>query len=368
VTLVSRAHWMIISYTIPRCFGATTRLRRTSLTTIHVVRMISQLLRSLQSQTISPQALLTFDSHFASCQNVFPAHCQIYHPQPLEPRHLSPICQLQNCRIVLHRHNLSTSCPAEVRAAALQSCLKVAKETVHLLARVRQYQPPSQITWRDAVASAATTMVCAHIWRCMLFLCFSAFYDEALVCADICAAIGDFRQMNVSCGRNLYGFLRQVASRIAQGTDLMQDEMMIALVSGDVQGSTESSWVWNGSETGTALNGSACTPTNFSPSKEILQPFQNPTILTAEEMKEWSGWDHIQEIIKQLKREKKQRGYQQQSSAGPVTASSSAAHTPQAWDAQQQTQKIQPAVAVTAAVGIATQNTSSSRISIANII
>ena len=230
------------------------------LTTIHVVPMIGELLRSLQSPVISPQALSTFDSHFASCQRAFPPECHIYHPQPLQPRYLSPICQLQNCRIVLHRHNLSTSCPPDVRAAALRSCLHVAKETAHLLSRVRQWKPqaPAPIAWGDAVASTAgTTMVCTHIWRCTLFLCFSALYDEALTCAHLCAAIGDFRQANLACARYLCGFLRQLATKTAHGGDLMQDEMMIALVAGDVQGSSESAWIWSGSETGTALNNSS---------------------------------------------------------------------------------------------------------------
>ncbi|KAI5783620.1 fungal-specific transcription factor domain-containing protein [Geopyxis carbonaria] len=326
------------------------------LTTIHVVRMISELLRSLQSPIISPQTLQAFDSHFASCQNVFPVHCQIYHPQPLEPRHLSPICQLQNCRIVLHRHNLSTSCPMEVRAAALASCVMVAKDTVHLLQRVRQYNPHKPHTWRDAVAAAASTMVCMHIWRCMLFLCFKSHFDDALICVEICAAIGDFREVNIACSRNLYGFLRQLAVKIAQGVDLIQDEMMIALVSGDIQGSTESSWVWNGSETGTALNltaastpnGSAAPSTNGKDSGRL----ENATALTADEKKEWRGWGHIQEIIQQLKREKEQRGFQQHP------------HPPQVWEAG----SAAAGAAATAMAAPANSSNGTSRISIANII
>lgn len=313
------------------------------LTTIHVVRMISELLRSLQSPVISPQTLSTFDSHFATCQGAFPPECQIYHPQPLQPRYLSPICQLQNCRIVLHRHNLSTSCPPDVRAAALRSCLQVAKETVHLLGRVRQWKPPpGPVGWDDAVASTATTMVCTHIWRCTLFLCFSALYDEALTCARLCAAIGDFRHVNVACGRYLYGFLRLLAAKTALAGDLMQDEMMIALVSGDVQGSTESAWIWNGSETGTALNTSSNNNNNHANSTSSNDNSANgaspPThsnnsintngkpdpvaaaaaassdgglVLTADGSGGGGGgWDNIQDIIRQLKREKERREFQ----------------------------------------------------------
>ncbi|KAA8895168.1 fungal-specific transcription factor domain-containing protein [Sphaerosporella brunnea] len=322
------------------------------LTTIHVVRMISELLRSLQAPVISQHVLMAFDSHFASCQSVFPAHCQIYHPQPLEPRHLAPICQLQNCRITLHRHNLSTSCPPEVRAVAIRSCLQVAKDTVHLLARVRKWQPPSsKITWADAVASAGTTMVCTHIWRCMLFLCFSAMYDEALICAEICSAIGDFRQVNIPCGRNLYGFLRKLADSIAGGKDLMKDEMILALVSGDVQGSSESAWVWNGSETPPATTGG--TSSEHEVKEESTA--DGSLSLSAEEKKEWRGWNHIQEIIRQLKREKEQREYQPPQHM---------LHPPLVWDPQLQQQPFLPNVN-----GTATANTNgSSRISIANII
>jgi len=320
------------------------------LTTIHVVRTISELLRSLQSPIISSQTLIAFDSHFGSCQAVFPANCQIFHPQPLEPRHLSPILQLQNCRIVLHRHNLSTFCPPDVRAAAAQSCLQIAKETVQLLIRVRKYQPPSQITWSNAVASAATTMVCTHIWRCMLFLCSSANYDEALTCAQICAAIGDFKQVNIACGRYLYGFLRQLADKIACGVDLMKDEMILALVSGDVQGSSESAWIWNGSETGTALNG-ATPPGQTSASAANGKgasrcAAENAGGLSDGEKWEWHGWEHIKEIIQQLKREKIHMDYQRHPP-----------HPPLVWGSQM----MPPAPH-------AGNQSSISRISIANII
>lgn len=308
--------------------------------------MIGELLRSLQSQVVSPQTLEAFDSHFASCQAVFPPHCQIYHPQPLEPRHLSPICQLQNCRIVLHRHNLTTSCALEIRRSAIVSCVQAAKETVHLLQRVRQYQPPAPLTWEDCVAAASSTMVCTHIWRCILFLCFSALYDEALVCVDICSAIGELRLANIACGRNIYGFLRLLALRVAQNADLMHDEMMVALVSGDLQGSTESSWVWNGSQTGSALANQSSTGGAGQTKKDSgLRQESNSNSLSLEERKEWGGWAHVADVIKQLKREKEQRR----------TPPAPSLHPPHKYDS-------------TTVNVVAAAATSSSRISIANII
>jgi hypothetical protein len=321
------------------------------LTTIHVVRMIGQLLQSLRAPVMSHHILADFDSHFTSCQNMFPVNFQVYHPQPLEPRQLHPIFQLQNCRIVLHRHNMSTSCPPEVRAAAIQSCLQIAKETAHLLVRVKQYQPLDNKPWADAVASAGTTMVCTHIWRCMLFLCFNAMYDEALVCTDICAAIGDFRPINTACGRNLYGFLRQLAGKIASGKDLTKDEMMLALVSGDVQGS-ETAWVLSGSEASPIMNGPG-VPSMPDAKEGTQNSAETGLSLSEEEKKEWRGWSHIQEIIRQLKREKEQREYQQPHMP----------HPPLVWDPQMMPQP----TAAPASNGTATSN-GSSRISIANII
>jgi hypothetical protein len=284
------------------------------LTTIHVVRVISELLRWLQSQVIPPQALSIFDSYFESCRKVFPANFQCEHPQPLDPRRLAPILLLQSCKIMLHRHNFSTSCPPEVRAAALQSCLQVSRETVQLLDRAKKYEPAGEVSWKDAIASASTTMVCMHIWRCLLFLCFSALYDEALVCADICVAIGDFRQANINCGRNLYGFLRQLATKIAHSSDLMSDQMIIALVSGDIQGGTETAWIWNGSEIDSLLDQPEAAEAATTNGQTSNISGNKTTVATAykseiEEWTEWSDWQNIQEIIRQLRREKEQREY-----------------------------------------------------------
>lgn len=332
------------------------------LTTIHVVRMIGQLLRALQSAVISPHTLQFFDAHFRECQKAFPPYCHIYQqqPLPLEPRHLAPICHLQNCRLVLHRHNLTTACPSEVRITALRSCVDAAGDTVNLLKRVKLHQP-SGASWQTLVAECSSTMLCTHIWRCMLFLCFAGLYDEALVCVEVSAAIGKTRDVNIACGRNLYGFLRMLAHKIAHGIELLHDEMMIALVSGDVQGSTESSWVWNGSETGAALNGSppashAHTPASASNGKESAVTdgsTESRTILSSEEKREWGGWGHVEEIIKQLKKEKEQRDFQHQATSAPTQPPRSHPALLAPWDPQ-------------AAASSTVQN--ASRISIANII
>ncbi|KAJ6263532.1 Mediator of RNA polymerase II transcription subunit [Drechslerella dactyloides] len=155
------------------------------LTTIHIVRMVPALLKTLQSPSLSPQTLAAFDNHFTACLNTFPAHCQLHSSQPLDARSLSPIIYLQTARLVLHRHNLS---PA---------------------------QPP-----------------------------------------DASLAIGDARVINDRTGRYIHGFLKILGEKIFQsGRDSVErDEGLLAIVSADAQGSTDSSWIWAGSETGAALN------------------------------------------------------------------------------------------------------------------
>lgn len=292
------------------------------LTTIHVVRLISPLLRSLQSPVVSTPNLGCFDAHFKTCLSAFPVNCHLNHPQPLEPRHLSPIFHLQNCRLVLHRHNLSTLCPPEVRSAAIDACVIAAKDTVNFLSRALQFDRfESGAGPQNLIASCATTMLCTHIWRCALFLCFRGLFTEASVCVQVSKIIGDVREVNIACGRNLFGFLRMLSEKLANGVNLEQDEGMMALVSGDVQGSTESSWVWNGSETGQALNGTS--PRHDNPHNNGNEyPVTNgnaeiTTALSPEESSDWGGWEYIERMVQNLSNERVSREHAQQQQLAP---------------------------------------------------
>lgn len=293
------------------------------LTTIHVVRLIGPLLRSLQAPVISAPNLGCFDAHFKTCLSTFPVNCHLNHPQPLEPRHLSPIFHLQNCRLVLHRHNLSALCPTEVRSAAIDSCVAAAKDTVNFLSRAMQYQGERFDSGgaQNLISICATTMLCTHIWRCTLFLCFRGHYAEALVCVQVSAAIGDVRDVNVACGRNLFGFLRMLGEKLVAGVNLEQDEGMMALVSGDVQGSTESSWLWNGSETGQALNnGSPHHDHPHNGGKEYPMTsgvLENSSSLSPEETNDWGGWSYIERMLQRLNSEKLGREHTRQQQLAP---------------------------------------------------
>lgn len=282
------------------------------LTTIHVVRLIGPLLQSLSAAIISPATLHIFDSHFDSCMAAFPPHCQINHTSPLDPRYLHPICHLQNSRLVLHRHNLSTSCTSDVRLIAMEACVRAAKDTVALLQRVMQWKPTDgtqpSASWQTGLVTNATAMLCTHIWRCTLFLLYGGHFAEAATCIQVSATIGDARAINLACGRYLYGFLSLFHDRLNKG-ESMEDEGVLAIVSGDVQGSSESSWIWVGSETGTALNNASAEQENGTDGKGSLvngDGFLSPS-LTPEEARDWGGWPNIEWMIQGLV-DRKERG------------------------------------------------------------
>lgn len=77
--------------------------------------------------------------------------------------------------------------------------------------------------------------------------------------------------------------------------NIENDEEMIAYVSGDMQGTTDGSWVWQGSETGSDLEAMSSMETTPVP--------QEPEA-------EWEGWEWIEKTIHYLLSEKQQRAYE----------------------------------------------------------
>lgn len=282
------------------------------LTTIHVVRLIGPLLQSLSGAIIAAPTLQMFNSHFQSCMAAFPQNCQIGNISPLEPRYLHPICHLQNSRLVLHRHNLSTSCSPEVRLSAMEACVAAAMDTVTLLRRVMEWTPSDcsspGTSWQSVLIANATAMLCTHIWRCTLFLIYRGHFAEAATCIRASSTIDDARAVNLACGRYLYGFMTLFMDRLNKG-ESTEDEGLLAIASGDVQGSSESSWIWAGSETGTALNNASIEQDsgvdgtkkqpfsiNVLTGDRAADGFFSPT-LSAEEARDWGGWPNITWMI-----------------------------------------------------------------------
>ncbi|KAI9760462.1 MAG: adenine deaminase [Chaenotheca gracillima] len=278
------------------------------LSTIHVVRLVSPLMNVLKSPVIAPPTLSTFDNHFAACMASFPPHFQIRSSTYIDPFSLAPITYLQNASLILHRHNLSTLCPPDVRSAAIDHCAASARDTANLLSRSMHtphpYSPSGSVArWETSLATCASAMLCTHIWRCTLFLCFRGYYSEALTCVQASTAIGDMRAVNQACGRHLSFFLRNLIEKLqrGEGDHLEQDEELMAYVSGDLQGSSENSWAWQGSETGMALS-QIDTQSPVGDQRVNLERRPSPlTVSTPGELKDWPGWEHVQRLLQALK-------------------------------------------------------------------
>ncbi|QQK42126.1 C6 transcription factor, putative [Penicillium digitatum] len=282
------------------------------LATIHVVRSIGQLTRTLRSATISPATLETFELHFNTCLATFPSQ---FHPktdQDLDPRSLAPVIYLQNARLLLHRHNISPFCPDIVRTSAMDYCVSTALDTANILARcMRNYSthpdPPCINDPRSHFASSAGSLLCTHIWRCTLLLLFRGEYAGALVCVQALSSIGDMRTVNAACGRYLAFFLRRLLVRIqpSEGnfSDVDHDEELMAYVSGDMQGTSDGSWIWHGSETGSQLE-------RMGMGVSTLTSSHNRT-----EMKMdvgWEGWGWVEKTVQDLFSRQHQHQKQQQ--------------------------------------------------------
>ncbi|PWY88729.1 fungal-specific transcription factor [Aspergillus sclerotioniger CBS 115572] len=312
------------------------------LATIHVVRSIGQLSRTLRSSTISQGTLETFERHLNTCLATFPPQ---YHPkadQFLDPRTLAPILYLQNARLILHRHNISPFCAPETRSSALDYCVSTAQDTARLLSRCMR--PPSSpghgfVTtagddWRPLLASSASTMLCAHLWRSILLLLFRQEYAAALICVQASAAIGDSRAVNAACGRYLAFFLKAVLDRLRRNelTVLERDEELMAYVSGDMQGTAEAGWIWQGSETGSQLE--TMSPKINSP---VAYSHTESNDRPSGGSESWDGWSWVEQTVQYLsERTQQQQELQHRTKPlesmylGPETANTSSdATTPQ---------------------------------------
>lgn len=285
---------------------------------IHVVRAVSQLIKTLKSPIISPSTLATFDTHFNGCMAAFPPSCQLQAHEPLDPRMLAPVCHLMNARLVLHRHNLTTSCPPEVRGNAIEQCIRSSLDSTNLIARAMALSNPAN----PPFGPTANAMTCTHIWRCTLFLLFGGHFDAALTCIRASATIGSLRDVNVACGRNIAFFLSVliekrrvgglVGSKGYRGEREMDEELM-AYVSGDLQASPENSWVWQGSETGMNIGSGGRDKISASPSLLGGGREEGTSVLTDAEARDWGGWERVEYLVGVLARE--QGGY-----AAPVHA------------------------------------------------
>ena len=277
-----------------------------------VVDAVSRVLGELKKPSLSAATLQSCDSVFTDCIASFPARHQIRINEYLHPYELAPLIYLQNARLMLHRHNLTPLCPASERTAAIDRCCVVGQDTVQLLARCMQNAPASspasptspftQDTWESRLKSAATTFLSTHLWRCTLLFSFRGDYNAALVCARASAAIGDARPVNTACGRYMDFFLRRLVAKIQQGEGayLENDEEMMIYVSGDLQGSIETTWVWQNADDDARIKASPQSPFNKEPGYGA-QSLGSTT--RREGFIEWSGWEGVLETLSRLAQE-----------------------------------------------------------------
>jgi hypothetical protein len=282
---------------------------------------------------ITTETLAKFESHLGHCLQLFPQSLQLTSSLPLDPCIMAPLMYFQNSRIMLHRHNLSPSCSPEQRSQAIEQCVHAARDTANVLSRSMLPHVHSQ-EWEQRFIISATSMLCTHFWRCMLFLLFRHCYEPFFVILRASSTINGTRVVNLCCGRYLSFFLRQLIERYDQSgnLDVEQDEELLVWLSGDLQATTNS-WVWGNAETGTHLSrrqkhgrprhvsieqDSRDTGRGHSPSWDSM--------LSEEEQHDWGGWQQIDGSARYLQQlvERRQAAVHDQAQAGisgPGTAS-----------------------------------------------
>lgn len=288
------------------------------LATIHVVRSVQPILKLFKSPCLTNETLQSCEKHLDACMSLLPPPLLLSSTELLDPRSITPMINLQNIRIILHRHNLSPFCAPEARYRAVNMCVNVALGTSRLISRCFG-SPATSISRRD-FALSATTLLCTHVWRCTLFLIFRGEYEAASVLVHALSTIDMARTVTVDCGRNISFFLRCVVERLQSGIvgDFERDEEMMAYVSGDVQSSAENSWIWQGSETGANLI-SMLDDQGSSPAVKSDWPLfarANPEkslydrVSTEEPPQDWDGWELIERSLHYLweQQQQQQRG------------------------------------------------------------
>jgi hypothetical protein len=289
-----------ISDGFPRASSASDLMLTTTVLT-NVARCISQILRLLKSPSISLPTLELIEQQIGNCIQSFPAHHQIHASDYIHPQALSPLIYLQTARLLVHRRNITPNSTPEVKSRAIENCLRVAQDTTLIISRtMRGKSEMVDTSWEETMRLAATAFLCLHIWRTTLFLCFRGDYQAAVVCVRASGAIGKARAINVSCGRYLQFFLDTLITvlRRGEGPHFDRNPDMIAYLSGDLQGSLDSSWVWEGSgDEGSRPE----TNEGYNQGPDAVLPQAAP-------LQDWDGWEDILSKLTDLAEEQRRHG------------------------------------------------------------
>jgi hypothetical protein len=223
-----------------------------------LLRHYEQLRSAMKIRPVVPATLQQFETTFNSIAAAMPEPLQPFSTTYLDPYMFRVTMALPNARIMLHRQNLSPLCSRDEVRAALSACASAAHLSVRLIDRSLQPPPPhptafteparSALPWELRVRSSTPSLVCTHLWRCILVLALSLDFSAALTCVRVSAAISDLRKINIACAKYLIFFLERLVERVRAGHGqkhmLEQDEEMLAYASGDLQEDSKGSWIW----------------------------------------------------------------------------------------------------------------------------
>ena len=295
---------------------------------IYIARLMAPLAKTFRSLCITSETLTKFESHLGECLHLFPRPLQLSTTVALDPCIMAPLISFQNTRIMLHRHNLSPSCSPEQRAQAIDRCLHASRDTASVLSRCILPHLQSH-DWEQRFILSATTMLCTHLWRCMLLLLFRQLYDAFFLLLRAAATINDARSINICCGRYLSFFLRSLIERVEKNDsiEIDQDEELLVYLSADLQASTNS-WVWGNAETGTHLSRrqkhGRPKNTQNEPEAQDTSGAKSPAwdnMLSEEEQHDWGGWLHIEQSARYLQQLTERQHYSHDHVQQPLSRS-----------------------------------------------
>jgi len=387
-------HWMYpLPHEYPLSPANSIQSKATPALMMPVVRMVSEMRKTMKSQVISPATLKTYDEYFRMIQASFPQQVHPHVDTYLDPFSLSVCFPLMAARFILYRHNINIFAQPCERVDAISRILTIAQDSARLISRTMlppptppHSSPRSQqhASWRDLMKSQASNGICRHIWRCTLVLAFRGDYDSALVCARASEAIGSMRKFNIACGRYLSHFLDRLHERVQRGLcsqqSLEADDEMVALMTADMQGDPETAWIWSGSEkreqaATSPLPLEATSTSNLRQANGGSFPeIPMTALLTDKEINDWGGWERVVRMLENIKEDQKR--HEQRSQEGhtfyqPAQNSAKrqqlAPPEPKTQSTTHQQQSTTSTTATTNGNGSSTP-AGASRISIANII
>lgn len=274
---------------------------------IRVTKVFSEVYQTVKSSRVFAHQLRTHEEQFQSILSQLPEPLRPDSDARLEPLGLLPVITLDLARFQLYRRNLSPICSLEDRVDALNNCTNVARDTARALQRTLHAPDADQ----DCLRRVASTVVCIHLWRCILLLCLQKDFQAALLCVRASAALGESRKVNTACGKHILFFLEQLAERNRRGNNsnmykLTDDEELLAYASGDLQSGLEHSWAWAGATAGSAATSPQTRshpnvkPYGSNDSMSERLPIRRHPNSSDDVTREWSGWGAVEHSIKTL--------------------------------------------------------------------